>query len=177
MWKYYESSTDLLNTYIEVYKEESLPVTTVLALPQNPTPGKSGWWTAVGLWPWWLPVNQASLHPSPWVVLPLPHIVAGLAMTCFGWWDICKLDASIGLKYICIKACPLLPLFGTLQLPWEDPGHAQWRMRDSMEQMSWPSWAPRTTRLGDCQTTHGSCQLGQLSQPRSAEPAHGRGTP
>lgn len=25
-------------TYIEVYKEESLPVTTVLALPQNPNP-------------------------------------------------------------------------------------------------------------------------------------------
>ena len=43
-------------------------------------------------------MNHASLYYlSPWAVLPSLHIVIGLTMACFGWWNICKLDANVGL--------------------------------------------------------------------------------
>lgn len=43
-------------------------------------------------------MDHASLYYlSPWAVLPSLHIVVGLTMTCFGWWNICKLDANAGL--------------------------------------------------------------------------------
>lgn len=71
--------------------------------------------------------KESCLPPSkPLGNPPTSSHCCWLAMTCFGSWDTCKLDATIGLKKcVCIKACPVLPLFGTLKLPcggsWAHP--------------------------------------------------------
>lgn len=66
-------------------------------------------------------MNHASLYYlSPWAVLPSLHIAVGLTMTCFGWWNICKLDANGGLKN---AWCVLLLSCFSLE-PWA----ATWRM-------------------------------------------------
>lgn len=88
-------------------------------------------------------MNRVPLHPSPWVVFLLPHIIVGLAMTYLGWWDICNLDATVSLKkWWCIGVCPILLLFGTLKPPNEEnPGPAHWRRRGHVEQDELAHWS------------------------------------
>ena len=69
---------------------------------------------------------------------------------------------------VCIKARPLLPLFGTLKPPCEEPGLTWWSTT------SWPSWAPRTHQPGDGQTTWPSRVTCSTQKP--AGPAHACGT-